>query len=103
MNERPWTGDVFRSTTQTSPSGVVSTRGTRSRRLAGASRSQRSGGGFTCESAEMRRPVMVSGAGNALAVGAAHPDDDVPVRIVHVRALPVPLRERRVRRGRELI
>src|SRR5438093_1214659 len=58
MNESPCTGDTLLSTTHTSPSGVVSTRGTRSRSFTGASRSQRSGGGFTCESAEIRRPVM---------------------------------------------
>src|SRR2546430_13733820 len=53
MKERPWTGCVFWSTTHTSPSGVDSTGGTRSASCRGASCSHRSGGGFTCESAEM--------------------------------------------------
>src|SRR5207249_1893229 len=64
MKDRPWTGCVFRSTTQTSPSGVDSTRGTRSARCRGASRTQRSGGGLTWESAGA--PVDVVTGGGAL-------------------------------------
>src|SRR5215813_12628227 len=59
MVERPVTGETRPSTTQTSPSGVDSTRGTRSLRRVGASRCQRSGGGFTWESAETIRSCMV--------------------------------------------
>src|SRR5205809_650463 len=61
MKVRPWTGDAFWSTTHTSPSGVDSTRGTRSLSREGASRSQRSGGGFTWESAEMSLTDMEAG------------------------------------------
>src|SRR5437870_121025 len=68
MKDRPWTGCVRRSTTHTSPSGVDSTRGTRSARCGGASRSHRSGGGFTWESAEMSLSATPGGY-HALARG----------------------------------
>src|SRR5881275_76438 len=65
MKESPWTGWVFRSTTHTSPSGVDSTRGTRSASRCGASRSHRSGGGFTCESAEISLSATPRGLARA--------------------------------------
>src|SRR5437667_5318232 len=71
MKVRPCTGEAFWSTTHTSPSGVDSTRGTRSFRCAGASRSQRSGGGFTWESAEMSLTDMVGALPRARTAGQA--------------------------------
>src|SRR5438093_9281160 len=61
MKVRPGTAAARPSVTHTSPSAVDSTRGTRSLRAAGASRSQRSGGGFTCESAEISRGASMDG------------------------------------------
>ena len=50
---------ICESTIQKSPCSVDSTRGARSLRPDGASRIQRSFGGFTCESAEMMRSVLI--------------------------------------------
>src|SRR5262245_18569353 len=49
---------ICESVIQKSPIGPLSTRGARSLRLAGQSRTQRSFGGLTCESAETMRSAM---------------------------------------------